>query len=71
MAGLWGLRCHWRPARDRHVPDQDLVYVYFLLDPGIPDHHLRHPGFLDEYEAVYARRQEKSPALFVRKKGKR
>jgi len=67
MAGIWCLYGHWGKNGYRHVPDTDLVYLYFIPYHGISADRLFYPGFLDEYQKIHFIRPEESAEISLKR----
>lgn len=53
MESFRGLHDDRGTAGHFHSPDSALVYLCVLSHPGVSDHHLYDPGFLDKHEKLY------------------
>lgn len=69
MAGVWCVQCNWRKNGYRYLCDQEIFYLHFFFDPGIPGNFLFIYSFLDECQELYSEFKAQSfeiPVIYKR-----
>lgn len=54
MAGVWRMRCNWKPYGHRYLAHSYVVYLHLLPHIRIAGYYLHDYCILDEYETVHS-----------------
>jgi hypothetical protein len=66
MASFWSLHSNRRKVGNCHLPNQDLVYLYFFSDNGLTPDCLFCACLLDEHQTLYSLCKTQSAKIFVK-----